>query len=104
MPTRATLPIALLLSLTILGCGTSNVPAPARAAALAACRQSARAVSDPAARRSAEQACQAISSGNRQQITDAAIKAARQACLQEAQRIRNATTRSQVKATCPGGK
>ncbi len=104
MPALRTLLATLVLVLTIFGCGSSNVPAPARAAALAACRQSAHAVSDPAARRSAEQACQAIASGNRKEITDAAIKAARQACLQEAQRIHDATTRSQVKATCPGGK
>ncbi len=104
MPMRATLLATLGAALTIAGCGTSSVPAPARAAALAACQQSARAVSDAAARRSAEQACQAIASGNRQQITDAAIKAARQACLQESERIHSPTTRRQVKATCPGGK
>lgn len=86
------------------GCGSAVVNSVAQQAAQAACLQATANIKDPVAKQSADQACRAVGSGDKNQLAHAAILAARQACLQASQQIADPTARAAVKAACPSGK
>jgi hypothetical protein len=92
----------LLAAGAIAGCGGAG--GIAREVGIAACRQAASSLTDPRERQIADQACQAGASGSVQQATQAAKRAARDACLAEARRIVDPVARQQIEALCPAVK
>ena len=70
---------------------------------MAACRQAAAGIQDPASRQGADEACQFIRSGNGRDVSRAAKRAARQRCLNATQQIVDPVARRAIEAFCPKG-
>ncbi len=81
------------------GCGSEDLGS----VGVAACRQVAAGINDPSARAGADEACRAIATGSADDVSRGAREAARQRCLQAAQRIVDEATRRRIEALCPRG-
>lgn len=94
---------AVLGSLAPAGCGSGSkaVDSGVRQSAAAACLQGVTAIKDRAVRKSAEQACRAVGTGNTRQLTNVAKKGAREACQVASEKISNPTARAAAKSACP---
>ncbi len=101
---RAAVLSLIASGLVAAGCGSAGVNSAVQQSAQAACLAASTSITDPGAKKAADQACRAVGSGNSNQLTQAAILAARQACLQASRQITDATARSAAKAACPAGK
>ncbi len=102
---RRVVVLSLIASpLVAVGCGSGAVNSAVQQSAQAACLAASTNITNPGAKKAADQACRAVGSGNSNQLTQAAIQAARQACLQASLQISDATARSAAKAACPAGK
>jgi hypothetical protein len=125
----ATLALVLVVAALVAGCGSSNksssnssnstpstssTPAPSSTStpstnpaasnptvkgAVAQCLQRAKAITDPSARKTAEEGCKAVQSGNPQGVKDAA----RKQCLQAAAQVPDPTARKQAETACKNG-
>ncbi len=93
--------VACVAAIMLGGCGSPSAGRIAKGAGVAICRQAATAISDPQARRVADQACATAASGNTKQLSQDAKRVARQRCLSAAKRVADPTARQQVKALCP---
>ena len=91
---------ALLACAALLAGCTSDAPGVDQLG-VAACRQAAAGIQDPASRQGADQACQFIRSGNGRDVSRAAKRAARQRCLQSTQQIVDPVARRAIEAFCP---
>ena len=95
--------LALLLcacGLLAAGCGDSDNDTPDnKGEAIAKCRDNAKKIDDPSARKTAEAACDAASGD---QSTDAVKDAAIKQCLDAASSIPDPAARKQARAACRG--
>jgi hypothetical protein len=92
---------AVLLACAALGAGcTSNAPGVDQLG-VAACRQAAAGIQDPASRAGADQACQYIRTGNGRDVSRAAKRTARQRCLNATQQIVDPVARRTIETFCP---
>lgn len=102
--TRRAAVLSLTTALLAAGCGSAAVNSAVQQSAQAACLAASASITDPGAKKAADQACRAVGSGNSSQLARAAIQAARQACLQASRQIANSAARDAAKAACPAGK
>jgi hypothetical protein len=68
---------------------------------VAACRQAAAGIQDPASRQGADEACQFIRTGNGRDVSRAAKRTARQRCLNATQQIVDPIARRAIEGFCP---
>ena len=92
---------AAVTAAVLAGCTSDDVSADRLG--VAACRQAAAGIQDPASRQGADQACQYIRTGNGRDVSRAAKRAARQRCLNSTQQIVDPVARRAIEAFCPGG-
>ena len=100
-PLRPALCTAALMAALLGGCTSDDVGADRLG--VAACRQAATGIQDPASRQGADQACQYIRTGNGRDVSRAAKRAARQRCLNATQQIVDPVARRAVEGFCPDG-
>ena len=81
------------------GCSSDDVGADRLG--VAACRQAAQGIQDPASRQGADEACQFIRTGNGRDVSRATKRAARQRCLNATQQIVDPVARRAIEAFCP---
>lgn len=86
--------------LLLAGCTSDDVTADRLG--VAACRQAASGIQDPASRQGADQACQYIRTGNGRDVSRAAKRTARQRCLSATQQIVDPVARRAIEGFCPG--
>lgn len=97
--TRSTL-CALLSALALLaGCTSDDVGADQLG--VAACRQAAAGIQDPASRAGADEACQFIRTGSGRDVSRAAKRTARMRCLNATQQIVDPVSRRVIEGFCP---
>lgn len=101
MHTRTALGCAIAVVSLLAGCTSDDVGADRLG--VAACRQAAAGIQDPASRQGADQACQYIRTGNGRDVSRAAKRAARQRCLNATQQIVDPVTRRAIEGFCPDG-
>ncbi len=97
--TRGTL-CALLSAVALLaGCSSDNIGADQLG--VAACRQAAAGIQDPASRAGADEACQFIRTGSGRDVSRAAKRTARMRCLNATQQIVDPVARGAIEGFCP---
>ena len=91
---------ALLAGLTLLaGCTSDNIAADQLG--VAACRQAANGIQDPASRAGADEACRFIRTGSGRDVSRAAKRTARRRCLNSTQQIVDPVARGAIEGFCP---
>lgn len=96
---RATL-CAFFGALALLaGCTSDNFGADQLG--VAACRQAAAGIQDPASRAGADEACQFIRTGSGRDVSRAAKRTARMRCLNSTQQIVDPVARRAIEGFCP---
>ncbi len=91
---------ALVGGLTLLaGCTSDNITADRLG--VAACRQAAAGIQDPASRAGADEACRFIRTGSGRDVSRAAKRTARTRCLNATQQIVDPVARRAIEAFCP---
>jgi hypothetical protein len=96
---RACLAGALALALVVGGCSSENLEA--KRLGVAACRQAAAGINDPASRAGADEACRYVATGSGRDVSRAAKRTARRRCLNATQQIVDPAARAAIEALCP---
>jgi hypothetical protein len=91
---------ASLVAAPLTGCTSDDVAADRLG--VAACRQAAAGIQDPASRQGADEACQYIRTGNGRDVSRAAKRAAHRRCLDSTQQIVDPVARRAIEGFCPG--
>ena len=99
MRARPTAVALLVCACAGVGCTSDDVTADGLG--VAACRQAASGIQDPASRQGADEACQIIRTGNGRDVSRAAKRAARQRCLNATQQIVDPLARRAIEGFCP---
>ncbi|HLM26733.1 MAG TPA: hypothetical protein VK304_07190 [Thermoleophilaceae bacterium] len=98
---RARPTAAALLACVAVAGGCTSDDVVADRLGVAACRQAASGIQDPASRQGADQACQFIRTGNGRDVSRAAKRTARRRCLNATQQIVDPIARRAIEAFCP---
>ena len=99
MPTRAALCVVLSALPLLAGCTSDNIGADQLG--VAACRQAAAGIQDPASRAGADDACRFIRTGSGRDVSRAAKRTARMRCLNATQQIVDPAARRLIEGFCP---
>ena len=83
----------------VAGCTSDNITADRLG--VAACRQAAAGIQDPASRAGADEACRFIRTGSGRDVSRAAKRTARTRCLNATQQIVDPVARRAIEAFCP---
>ncbi len=96
---KATLCAVLGALALLVGCTSDNIAADQLG--VAACRQAANGIQDPASRAGADEACRVIRSGSGRDVSRAAKRTARRRCLDSTQQIVDPLARRAIEGFCP---
>ncbi|MDQ3719199.1 MAG: hypothetical protein M3350_00145 [Actinomycetota bacterium] len=99
MTIRRTLCTCLSALALLAGCTSDNIAADRLG--VAACRQAAAGIQDPASRAGADEACQFIRTGSGRDVSRAAKRTARRRCLNSTQQIVDPVARRVIEGFCP---
>jgi len=97
--TRGTLSAVLGALALLAGCTSDNIGADQLG--VAACRQAAAGIQDPASRAGADEACRFIRTGSGRDVSRAAKRTARTSCLNATQQIVDPVARRVIEGFCP---
>ncbi|MDQ3647471.1 MAG: hypothetical protein M3433_02590 [Actinomycetota bacterium] len=99
MTTRGTLCVLLGALALLAGCTSDDIGADQLG--VAACRQAAAGIQDPASRAGADEACQYIRTGSGRDVSRAGKRTARRRCLNATQQIVDPASRRAIEGFCP---